>query len=281
MCSGNPTHRATSWWVALSFAHSSWVGRGGLLSLCLSVSLLDPALFLCFILAWGCFGVTRVGKSTSHHRNTMLRGVRCHCGPQAVFAGKSGSIPASTLIPITDELLAKERAEKDTEIEESRKQKEANLEAAKSDIEAEERAKLDKLSEKERAQAMASAASGEAGQSEEDKMAAAASAAAAVRPTSHTRRSCYSTTVDLATLSLPFCDCYSYARAHPCSFSLHPLLIMHSTHVWCAPPGVLQAKMKEENAALLAEENRLKAEAARLEELMRQLDMSDDDDDEM
>eukprot|EP00037_Helgoeca_nana_P002014 m.31227 g.31227 ORF g.31227 m.31227 type:complete len:245 (-) comp12298_c0_seq1:1535-2269(-) len=138
----------------------------------------------------------------------------------AVFAGKSGSIPASTLIPITDELLAKERAEKDTEIEESRKQKEANLEAAKSDIEAEERAKLDKLSEKERAQAMASAASGEAGQSEEDKMAAAASAAAA-------------------------------------------------------------AKMKEENAALLAEENRLKAEAARLEELMRQLDMSDDDDDEM
>jgi hypothetical protein len=39
--------------------------------------------------------------------------------------------------------------------------------------------------------------------------------------------------------------------------------------------------MKEENAALLAEENRLKAEAARLEELMRQLDMSDDDDDEM
>jgi hypothetical protein len=35
--------------------------------------------------------------------------------------------------------------------------------------------------------------------------------------------------------------------------------------------------MKEESAKLLEEENRLKAEAARLEEMMRALDMSDDD----
>lgn len=39
----------------------------------------------------------------------------------------------------------------------------------------------------------------------------------------------------------------------------------------------VQAKLKEETDALYEEEMRLKAEAARLEELMRQLDMSDDE----
>eukprot|EP00036_Acanthoecidae_sp_10tr_P008194 CAMPEP_0182928010 /NCGR_PEP_ID=MMETSP0105_2-20130417/14942_1 /TAXON_ID=81532 ORGANISM="Acanthoeca-like sp., Strain 10tr" /NCGR_SAMPLE_ID=MMETSP0105_2 /ASSEMBLY_ACC=CAM_ASM_000205 /LENGTH=242 /DNA_ID=CAMNT_0025065997 /DNA_START=31 /DNA_END=759 /DNA_ORIENTATION=- len=135
----------------------------------------------------------------------------------AVTGGKSGSVPSKVLVPITDALLAKEREEKEKAAEEDRKAKEAVLEKAKAAIEAEERAKLDALDDKARQLAVAD--SGDAGASEEDKLAAAARAAA-------------------------------------------------------------EAKIKEENDALLEEENRLKAEAARLEELMRQLDMSDDDDDD-
>lgn len=160
---------------------------------------------------------------------------------KAVFSGKSGSIPADTLVPITDELLAKEREEKEQEIEADRKRKEAELQAAQAEIEAEERAKLEALGEKEKAVATASSS----GDSEEEKMKSAAAAAAAVR-------------------SGPFLRRTYHANLTP-----------------VAPAPNLQAKIKEETEALLAEENRLKAEAARLEELMRQLDMSDDDDDEM
>ena len=66
-----------------------------------------------------CVGVTLTNP------RVLLLGFRLE--RQAVYAGKSGSVPANVLVVITDELLAKERAEKEAQAEEYRKKKEAEL----------------------------------------------------------------------------------------------------------------------------------------------------------
>lgn len=122
----------------------------------------------------------------------------------AVVNGESGNVPMSALVEITDELLAKERAEREAAAEARRAELEAQAESADVDDAAVE--------------AAVAAAPTQAGESEADKKARILSE--------------------------------EKSKAHDAAM-----------------------------AAAKAEEDKMKAEAARLEELMRQLDMSDDEDD--
>lgn len=134
----------------------------------------------------------------------------------AVVGGVSGNVPFAKLVPITDELLAKERVEKEAALTAAREKREKELEAGMDAIEAEEKAKLEALDAKTRANL--EAISAESGMSPEESLAAAAKAQAAERASKEIQ------------------------------------------------------EMKDE-------EDRLMAEAKKLEELMAALDMSDDEDD--
>ena len=134
----------------------------------------------------------------------------------AVVNGVSGNVPFSKVVPITDELLAKERVEKEEMLAAARVKREKELEDGMAGIEAEEKAKLEALDAKTRANL--EAITKESGMSEAESLEAAAKAKAAERASA-------------------------------------------------------------EIAEMKAEEERLMAEAKKLEELMAALDMSDDDDD--
>jgi hypothetical protein len=133
----------------------------------------------------------------------------------AVYDGKSGDCPVDSLVELTDEVLAKERADAEAEAEQDRLQMEAAINGDVAELERIEREKLEALDEKYRLKAL----EGASGDTEAEKMQAAASAAAA-------------------------------------------------------------AKANEEIAEAKAAEEAIKAQAAELERLMRELDMSDDEDED-